>query len=215
MKWANWRTIVGVGMVLLGILALLQVFGYLPTNGDFVGLIFGFLFAGAGAAFLTLLGRNRENWWAAIPGLVLLSLGALILSGIFFPAFASNFGGTLFMGGLSLAFLVVYFMNRENWWAIIPGGVLLTIAAITALDRVPALDTGGIFFLGLAATFAVLALIPVEGRRMSWPWIPAAVLAVMGILISVAAANLINYLWPVALILGGLLLLGRAILRRS
>lgn len=40
--------------------------------------------------------------------------------------------------------------------------------------------------------------------RIKWALIPAAVLLVMGLLLGAAAAPLLNYLWPVALILAGL-----------
>jgi len=71
-------------------------------------------------------------------------------------------------------------------------------------------SSGGIFFLGLGITFALLALLPTSGGQMRWAWIPAGILGLMGILIIFAAENLINYIWPSALILAGILLVGRS-----
>jgi uncharacterized membrane protein YtjA (UPF0391 family) len=38
---------------------------------------------------------------------------------------------------------------------------------------------------------------------MRWPLIPAGILGLMGVLITAASANLLNIIWPVALILLG------------
>jgi ABC-type phosphate transport system auxiliary subunit len=49
---------------------------------------------------------------------------------------------------------------------------------------------------------------------MRWAWIPAAILGLMGLLILIAAEELINYIWPSALIFAGLLLIGRSLRRK-
>ncbi len=214
MKWSSWRYILGGALVLMGALTLLQVLGYIPTSGNVVGVIFGVLFLALGISFLTVFGAGRQNWWAAIPGTVLVFLGLLVLFGVFTPRLADRWGGPFFLAGISLAFWLVYFMAPQNWWAIIPGGVLLTLAAVAALPESGDF-AGGLFFLGMALTFFVLWLIPVNGRRMTWPWIPGAVLAVMGLIVLFASTNLFNYVWPALLILAGLVLLVRAYWRRA
>src|SRR5690606_41960036 len=35
--------------------------------------------------------------------------------------------GAYVMFAIALPFLYVYLRNRENWWALIPGGIMLTI----------------------------------------------------------------------------------------
>jgi hypothetical protein len=214
MRWSNWRYFVGGGLLLMGVVALLQVLGLLPTEGTFGAVVFGVLFAGVGIAFLSILSQGRQNWWAVIPGMVLLSLGILILLGGFAPAVADVIGGAIFLGGISLAFWLVFFLTPQNWWAVIPAGVLLTLAAVTVIPENGSIETGGIFFLGLALTFLALALIPVEGKRMSWPLIPGGILFVMGIMLLLTQTDLINFIWPVALILIGLFLVLRPYLRR-
>jgi hypothetical protein len=214
MRWSNWRFFVGGGLLLLGIIALLQVLGFFPTDGTFGAIVFGILFAGVGAAFLSLLANGRQNWWAVIPGMVLLSLGVLILLGGFAPGLADVVGGAIFLGGISVAFWLVFFLTPQNWWAIIPAGVLMTLAAVTVIPDTASIETGGIFFLGLALTFLALALIPVEGKRMTWPLIPGGILFVMGIMLLLTQTDLINFIWPVALILIGLFLVLRPYLRR-
>ena len=36
------------------------------------------IFAAVGVLFLSLFGRRRENWWAAIPGSVFLGLATVV-----------------------------------------------------------------------------------------------------------------------------------------
>ncbi|MEN4042517.1 MAG: hypothetical protein ROW52_06760 [Anaerolineaceae bacterium] len=215
MKWSYWRYFVGSGLLLMGVFALLQVFGVFPPYASFVEVVFGLLFAGGGFAFLSVLTAGRQHWWAVIPGVALLSLAATILVGAFAPAIAGVIGGAIFLGGISLAFWLVYFLTPSNWWAIIPAGTLLTLAGVTLVDGARDIETGGIFFLGLSLTFLALAIIPVDGKRMSWPLIPGGILFVMGVLILLAQTNLVNFVWPVALILIGLYLIVRPYLRRG
>jgi hypothetical protein len=60
-------------------------------------------------------------------------------------------GRALFLAALSLAFWAVYLTRREQWWAIIPGGALATLALVAALDTIKLpIDTGGIFLLAWA-----------------------------------------------------------------
>jgi hypothetical protein len=109
----------------------------------------------------------------------------------------------------------VYFSERGNWWAIIPTGVMTTIAIVAVVDsNTSTIASGGIFFLGLGITFALVAVLPTSVGQMRWAWIPAAILGLMGVLILIAAENLINYIWPSALILSGLLLVIRSIRRK-
>ena len=83
--------------------------------------------------------------------------------------------------------------------------MLLTLAVVAGLDqRVPGLETGGIFFLGLAATFGLVYLHPGASGRIGWALIPAAILLALGVLTSLAAAeSLFGYVWPVVLIVIG------------
>ena len=195
---------VGALLVAFGVLFLLQNFGLF---GGLESLIWLVLFGGGGLAFLYVFASNQQQWWAVIPGFVLLGLGMLIGFGDRLGAW----GGALFLGSIGLAFWVIYFVRRDFWWAVIPGGVLLTLAAVAALgDRLPGLATGGIFFLGLALTFALVYLLPAAEGRQRWAAIPALVLGVMGLLLTLSLGGLINYAWAIGLIVAGVYLLTRS-----
>ncbi len=211
MRRIDARFIFGLLLIGGGVIYLLQTMG-LITWGP---LVWALAFAVGGLAFLSVFVRDRLMWWALIPGLTLLGLAGLLTLQQFAPAQAEAWGGSLFLGAIGLAFLVVYAANRQFWWALIPGGVLITLGVVAGLDRLAGFETGGVFFLGLGLTFAAVALVPTPQGQMRWAFIPAAVLAIMGLLLLVGFTTAINYIWPVALILAGLLLLTRALRRRA
>lgn len=203
----------GVLLIVGGILFLLQNVGFF-----FLGnLVWAVLLGAAGIAFLTVVLRNHQNWWAVIPGLILTYLAILMVLDLIFPAFSNDFGGPLFLAIIGAAFIIVYLMNRANWWAIIPGGVMVSLAVVAASDRfLPGMQSGGLFFIGLGITFLVITLLPSPMGRMRWPLIPGGVLFLMGVLLTLSETGLLNVLWPVALILAGIyLFFARAPIRRA
>ena len=207
MKQMRWRVIAGVLLVVAGLLSLLQTLNILRFVWD---VAWACLFAAGGACFLWVFLARRENWWAVIPGMALLGIGTLI--GLSIVGLDGLFGGTVFMGALSVAFWLVYLRARENWWAVIPGGVLLTLAAVAGIDEIaPRIETGGLFFLGLALTFGLVYVLPAPGARNKWALIPAGVLCAIGLIITIATSSVLNFLWPAALILAGGFLVYRAI----
>jgi hypothetical protein len=212
MKWLTSTVFWGIVLIFGGILFMLQTLGLFQGGDLFWAVAFGL----AGVLFLSVFAGNRLNWWALIPGFALLSIGTLIGVQIFVPSFAGSWGGAIVLGGIGLSFFAVYLANRSNWWAIIPGGVLLTLAMVTLIEDFAnnGLGTGGIFFIGLGLTFALVAVLPNPQGRMNWAWIPAGALLVMGLLISIAAGNLIQYLGPAVLILIGAFIIIRSFYKR-
>jgi hypothetical protein len=192
MKRIDPSIVVGLVLVLAGSLFALQTMGILTDVGD---VFWGALFLAAGAIFLFVFFTG--SWWGVIPGCVLAGIGVLIL----LPPSLEMFGGAVFLGSIGLAFWLVYFTARvERWWALIPAGVLTTLAVVSFMPEfVSGEATGGIFFLGLALTFLIVALF----ARMRWAYYPAAALGVIGVLASLAAGDVTNYIWAVILIAAG------------
>jgi hypothetical protein len=197
MKRFDPRIAIGILLILGGGLALLQNMGYLENASD---LFWGGMFAAAGLIFLALLFGG--HWWSAFPGFVLLAIGVLIL----LPERLEDLGGLIFLGGIALAFWLSYATSpHERWWALIPAGVLTTLAGMTlASERFGEFETGGFFFLGLSATFLLVAVL----AGMRWAFWPAAILGVLGLLGLASLFEIVNYVWAAALIaVGGFLLL--------
>jgi hypothetical protein len=191
----------GILLICGGIFFLLQNMGWFGGFGD---LLWTGLFGIGGLFFVYLfLSHRAEQWWAAIPGFTLLGLAAVTFLDNFGPAFVQPLTGSVFLGSIGLGFVMVYLANPRMWWAIIPGGVMLTLAVVAGLDELHwlGIDSGGIFFLGLGLTFLVLGLLSQHSHeRLTWAFIPATVLIVMGILIGTNWIVFMNTLWPLALI---------------
>lgn len=202
MRRVDWRIIVGILLILAGAISLLEKVGIIPPGIDLFGAIIGF---GGGAAFLYAFLKNpRARWWAAIPAFTLLGLGVAGL-------LPQGLDGLAFLGGIGLAFWAVYLTNTQHWWAIIPGGVLLTLAAISGLsETMGRVDTGSIFFLGLGLTFLLVALL----ARHNWAYIPAVLLLLLAGALGLGLGGMLDWLWIGVLFLAGLVLVLAALIRR-
>jgi hypothetical protein len=210
MKWLGSRVFWGSLLVLGGVLILLQNLGFLPYGGLFWGVLFGL----GGVLFTSIYFQNRANWWALVPGFALLCAALAAVLGWLAPDLADKWSGSLILGSIGLSFLVIYALERVLWWAIVPGGVMLTLAVVAGLNEIkPEMATDGIFFLGLGATFGALSWTTTPIGRMKWALIPAAILTIMGIVMLFAVEDLIAYLWPAGLVLLGGYLIWRTIRR--
>ncbi|OJX46025.1 MAG: hypothetical protein BGO78_03835 [Chloroflexi bacterium 44-23] len=205
MKRFNWRFVFGGLLVFFGILALLDSVLVLP----FTGILWGFLFLAGGVGFIILTLSNRSAWWAIIPGLILTSLGVLILVEAFFPRISDSLGGIIFLGGTALAFWIVYVRDRNMWWAIIPAGVFTSLSLTVLVDEFTRFDGGTFFLMGLAVTFALLTILPgLKGNRQ-WPLIPAGILFLVSLITLFDTINAMRYFWPILLIGVGVFLILR------
>jgi hypothetical protein len=211
MKSMNWRIVGGGLLIFVGVMTLLETLNIVP----FTDVLWGGLMGVGGLAFLVYLLGNRSQWWAILPGIVLLSLSALILIETLFPMVHEDVGGMIFLGGVALAFWLVYAMQVQRWWAIIPAGVLTTLAGTVFFYTFTVLD-GGIFFLfGVALTFAMVAILPGLPGKRTWPWIPAGILFGISALALFSTLNWGSYFWAILLIAAGVFLLIRNIFPRE
>jgi len=206
MRKFDWRFLVGLLLVLAGGFFMAQQWFGWEMSGSLVGIIFGL----AGAAFLYVLVSAPDAWWAVIPGLTLLGLAQLIIGGEFAPRFTQVWGASIFLGSIGLAFLIIFLLNRSRWWAIIPAGSLFSVAATALVASInPAdsgLQAGGVLFLGLGATFLSLLLIN-RPETKRWPYFPGGILLVMGVVILLGSADWLKWVWPAALLLGGVVVI--------
>lgn len=110
--------------------------------------------------FYVVYFRSRENWWALFPAGVLSAVSVLIL--LEESDIGSEIAVSMFLILLGLVFGVVYFRFRQNWWALIPAGVLASVGIVVGLIGMTKADDpsenifNGILLAGIALTFFVL-----------------------------------------------------------
>jgi hypothetical protein len=146
-------------------------------------------------------------------GLILVGAGVLLLLGQFF-----NLGVWILITlgfGLTAAGIAT---QHPGWF--IPGGVLngIGLGALLIDRQVVSGETaeGGVFLLAFALGWASISVFTrlFTAKPLLWPLIPAAVMLAVGIPlllgeIGLTLLSLLNYAWPLALIVGGLYLLLR------
>jgi hypothetical protein len=207
----RWRVVVGGLLVLAGVLALVNAI----TGYNLGGIVWALLLGLGGLAFVFVMASNKSNWWAAIPGFTLLGIAALVALEAIAPRVTGQYGGALVLGGIGIAFMVVYLLNRKFWWALIPMGVMFSLVVLIFLEGVMA-EPAVVFFLGLAATFGLVGLVPADnGKRMTWPWIPAGVLLLVGLIVGMGENDWARFLMPVVVILVGGYLVLRAMRQKA
>jgi len=206
----NRRLFLGVFFLGVGLIAFLSNLGYFSLEK----YIWPALLAGGGLIFMFFFLSSKSNWWAAIPGCILLAIGMSSALPWIAPDLESRIGGPVVLSGISLGFWLVYLRTPGNWWAIIPAGVMLSVASMTLISTDSGMETAGIFFIGLGFTFALVALLPGASLRMGWPWIPAGILLLMGFLFISSANKMASLVLPAAMILGGLVLVFRSFRNR-
>ena len=201
------RYIWGGLLILAGILFMLQEFQILGSAFELLWV----LLMGAGAGvFLWVYLTRVDQWWAIIPGLALLGLTLVGLEDVFNLLPGTDWTGAVFLGCLGLAFWLVYIRRPEQWWAIIPGGVLMTLALVSGLDDLIG-QTEVVFFLGLGLTFFLVALLPGSVQNTKWALIPGGILTVLGLVLITQINNVMNILFPVVLVAFGVFILIRTI----
>lgn len=211
MKKSNRRILLsiigGILLIAAGVIFLLDNLGMIYLNWE---IVIGPIFALGGLVFLVVFILNTDNWWALIPGFVLIAIGVIIFMDQNMETAADLWSGAIFLGLLGLSFFLIYLFHTDNWWAIIPGGVLLTLAGVTLVPD-DGLIGGVIFFIGLAITFGLVYILPKPSGRLQWALYPAGILLLIGVLVYLGAENLIDYVWPVALLIVGSYVVYRAL----
>src|SRR5690554_6840515 len=139
---------------------------------------------------------STEKTWAY----ALIAFGALALAANLGWLGAFGAGGPIFLALLSAGFLALFATNRKRWWAVIPGGVLATLALVDWAElAAPRMETGWLFFLGVAATFGFLYLRPDGGARQRWAVWPAVAGVALAVL-DFVSTSVGSLLAPIALI---------------
>ena len=172
--------------------------------GDIMG---AFVLAVIAAPFAAVYLRNKANWWALIPAFVLFAIALMLLLtslNVLNDAMIAPF--VLF--SIAVPFLVVYFNNKEHWWALIPAYTMIVIGIMVGL-----IDTGVLGDLMIPAYINLAIAIPFfvvyfRNKKHWWALIPGVITGLIGLgfLLSEPVGQ---FLSPVAMIGAGLWVLFR------
>jgi len=148
----------------------------------FFGLIIPFA-----AAYLK--DRSR-NWWALIPGgvMVFLALTTLLVD----STLGDEWVGALFLFMIALSFFFVYLSNRARLWALIVAyaTAVLGIAPLMATGGRDAEYYGPIFLFAVALPFFVLYF---RSAANWWAVIPAGVLTTISIVAALSISGIVRF----------------------
>ena len=129
----NWWRLIPAWTLLA--LAGMMVLTTRPEINDRVTA--GVLFVGLALAFAHIYLLDRaERWWAIIPGGFMLVLGGVIALSA--RTERAETLGTLLFTGMGAVFFLLYLLGgrRRQWWALIPGSVLIVLGLfIFVLDQ--------------------------------------------------------------------------------
>ena len=198
----------GLTLIVLGLFLFAQQQGMIRVPVPFWAWIFG----GLGVLFLLTALTNFALWGMLIPGCILLGLGVVVFLTTSTNA-SGNVVGSIFLASVALPFWLLAIVRRANWWAIIPAGVLsvLAIMPLLAETQLSGQVVGGIFSLGLGATFGLVRLWTIGRPNMGWAWYPALILGAFGL---VVLASGDPQVWPLVLIGIGVVFLIRSLIPR-
>ncbi|MBK8048413.1 MAG: hypothetical protein IPK16_15635 [Anaerolineales bacterium] len=120
-----WRLIPAWTLVALAAMFLVTI---LPVASP--QLVAALLFAGLALAFAHIYWLDRrERWWAIIPGGFLLVLGVVIWLNS--QTTSPTVTASVLFTGLGLVFFLLYLLDRRRqWWALLPGSVLVVFGVL-------------------------------------------------------------------------------------
>jgi hypothetical protein len=164
-------------------------------------------------------GIVKEQRNAVIAGVMLIAFGVMSLWNQFFPLPDL---GLLIVPGLGALFLLWGILTRQGG-LLIPGGILSGIGAgIWFSQRLYGnVEDGGegtaaVILIAFAAGWALITILSAvfTDETMWWPLIPGAILAFIGVSLFTGGfllnvVELVGRLWPVALIVAGLIIIVR------
>ncbi len=162
--------------------------------------------------FIVVFLRDRSQWWALIPAYVLLAVAAMLLLSetVLLP---DAFQATFILTAIALPFLVVYLLNRAQWWPLIPAYVLLSIGVMIPLEELGVLSD----FLVPAYVMFVIAIpffvVYIRNPKQWWPLLPGGIMTTIGL--SFLLVEAFQYVFPALVILVGLWVLMRSFTRKE
>lgn len=150
------------------------------------------------------MNRHFDNGFFAGVALILVGCAFLVLT-VVPGAASSTLVPALLFAVPGLWFVGMAVLPAARWWPLVPGGVLLSLAAtiLAGSDG----RAGGVFLGGLGLTFLAVFLAPPGSRQRLWALLTAAVLLLLALPAAGVTGNVVGIAVAIALIACGVLLL--------
>jgi hypothetical protein len=141
--------------------------------------------------FFVVYFRSKKNWWALIPGYVLLLIAVMLLWTEVL-GFNDDFFAGILMIGFAIPFLYVYFKDKQRWWALIPAYVFLLLGVLITLEEGfhvgdEAIAPGILAGIGLPFLYVYF-----RNRDNWWALIPAYAMLILATMIGLLEFNLLT-----------------------
>jgi hypothetical protein len=154
---------------------------------------------------------NQRN---VAPGVILIAIGTIL-----FFVQATAIGGEVIVAVIGAGFLVAYAFTHQYGF-LVPGGILTGLGlGIVWVTQEP--GAGGAVLIGLGLGFGLVFVLDAVMKHTPapwWPLIPGGILTTIGLVIETGNEGLladVGWLWPIALIAVGAVLLLTQMTRRS
>ncbi|MBN1797376.1 MAG: hypothetical protein JW822_02285 [Spirochaetales bacterium] len=173
-----WRTgFVGVALILSGIFFLLTNFSVIPPVGNAADRIIGILFFITGLVFAFFQGRGGGLFWFTIPAGVAFSFGSFTLAVGISEIF--SFTSAAILGiGFGTTFLIVFLLQKAQWWALLPSGSLYGVSLWILMSSIqPQIGFHPIFLLlCIGASFLCIYFLSVQKLKMRFALYTGAII---------------------------------------
>ena len=182
--WKEWGWLFPAG-----IFAGLAMVIALATNNVETAAVATPLFVGLLIPFVVVFLTDRtRNWWALIPGGVMLFLALVTL---LVDTAGGEWVGAMFLLMIGLGFLAVYFNDRTRQWALLVAYIfgVLSIAPMLAAFGEMSAYFGSVFLFAVALPFFVVYFRSAENW---WAIIPAGAVSVVAVIATLAIAGVID-----------------------
>jgi hypothetical protein len=183
--WKHWGWLFPAGV--FGGVALVITFAINDVNSTAVAspIFFGLIIPFA-AAYLT---DRRRNWWALIPGGIMLFFALMMLM---IDNVRGEWVGAMILLMFGLAFLIVYLTNRTLTWALLVAYIfgVLSMGPMLAAGSDMGAYFGAVVMFAIALPFFIVYFRSPDSNW--WAIIPAGVLSVFGVVVLLATAGLIT-----------------------
>jgi hypothetical protein len=173
-----WRTgFVGTALILSGIFFLLTNFSIIPPVGQATDRVIGILLFVTGIVFAFFQGRGGGLFWFIIPAGVSFSFGIVIL--IFgFAEIIGALAAALLAFGFGTTFLIIFLLQRAQWWALLPAGSLYGLSLWIWMSMLqPEIGFHPVFLiLSIGLSFLAVYLFSVQKHKMRFSLYAGAII---------------------------------------